>query len=98
MVIGEKLGGLSRSEILALDDADIKDPNISVVLSIFAGVTGADRFYIEDTGLGIVKLITLGGLGIWWLVDIFIISGRTKDKNADQVRTNIALYKTIYDY
>lgn len=42
---------------------------IGTVVSWTFGFLGADRFYKGDIGLGIVKLITLGGLGVWWVVD-----------------------------
>jgi len=42
---------------------------------------GIDRFLIGDTGLGIWKLLTCGGLGIWALVDWFLIMGATREKN-----------------
>lgn len=95
-LLGETLSGLSRAELLALDNIDIKDPVVSVALSVFAGALGADRFYLGDIGLGIAKLVTCGGLGLWWLIDIFVISSRTKYKNAKEVTSNLALYNAIY--
>ncbi len=51
------------------------------LLSYFLGIFGVDRFYLGYTGLGIAKLLTLGGCGIWALVDwILIFAGVTKDK------------------
>jgi TM2 domain-containing membrane protein YozV len=59
----------------------MKDPTLSLILSILVGVYGVDRIYIGEVGLGVLKLITCGGLGIWWLVDLFFIIELTKTKN-----------------
>ena len=61
---------VSDSEVMALQ-TQMKDPLLSILLSIFIGSLGIDRFYIGDVGLGIGKLLTAGGCGIWWLIDIF---------------------------
>nr|WP_315092660.1 TM2 domain-containing protein [uncultured Prevotella sp.] len=73
---------ISESEILTLQ-SQMKDPLLSILLSIFIGTLGVDRFYIGDVGLGIGKLLTGGGCGIWWLIDIFLIVDATKQKNLE---------------
>ncbi len=49
----------------------------ALILSFFFGLLGIDRFYLGYTGKGILKLITAGGLGIWWLYDLIKIAGNT---------------------
>ncbi len=45
---------------------------IGTIISWTIGFLGADRIYKNEVGLGILKLFTLGGLGVWWLVDALI--------------------------
>jgi TM2 domain-containing membrane protein YozV len=59
----------------------VKTQTVTFLLSWLLGIFGVDRFYLGDTGLGIVKLITCGGLGIWALVDM-IITGMGNRKDA----------------
>ena len=46
---------------------------IAVILSFFVGFFGADRFYLDYYFLGILKLFSFGGLGIWWLIDFILL-------------------------
>ena len=45
-----------------------------LVMSVVFGSLGVDRFIMGHVGLGILKLVTLGGCGIWWLVDLVLIA------------------------
>jgi len=45
-----------------------------LIMSIVFGQLGVDRFIMGHIGLGILKLITLGGCGIWWIIDIILVA------------------------
>ena len=72
-------------------DAPVGHPTKSqstlFLLSYFLGYFGADRFYLGQTGLGIAKLLTCGGLGIWSLIDMLMIGmGRFRDADGNSLR------------
>lgn len=83
--IGTVKGQLLKSNIdeqqVTCAMMEMKDPTIAIILSVLAGCLGVDRFYIGDVGLGVVKLLTCGGLYVWWLIDLFVIMDKTKEKN-----------------
>lgn len=81
MYIRERLLTADESKWVYIQTLEFKDPTTSIIVSILVGAFGIDRFLIGDTGLGIGKLLTCGGLGIWALVDWFLIMGATKEKN-----------------
>jgi TM2 domain-containing membrane protein YozV len=56
------------------------------LLCFFLGVFGAHRFYVGKIGTGLLQLFTLGGLGIWMLVDlILLVSGEFRDKEGNRI-------------
>lgn len=84
-----------RDRLIQLDDSKwgmvqittFKDPTTAIILSVLTGAYGVDRFYIGDTGLGIAKLLTCGGLGIWAFVDWFLIMGATRQRNYERLQS-----------
>lgn len=56
---------------------------LTLVMSIFFGQLGVDRFIMGHVGLGILKLVTLGGCGIWWLIDLILIATKHKFENIE---------------
>ncbi len=58
---------------------------LALLMSIFFGSFGVDRFILGHVWLGILKLITLGGLGVWWLVDVILIASKYHFRNINWV-------------
>ena len=83
---------VSAEERMAFTN-QLSEPTVAIILSIFLGVLGVDRFYIGDTGIGVGKLLTFGGCYIWWLIDIFLIIDATKQKNFERLSHYLAIAK-----
>lgn len=95
MTIKQQLDLMSDKQIFMINSVDFKDPTVALVFSVLVGVLGIDRFYIGDTGLGVLKLITGGGLGVWWLVDMFVISDKTKKNNNKEFQNVMVLHEVL---
>ena len=66
------------------------------LFALLLGGLGVDRFYLGKIGTGILKLITLGGFGIWALIDLIItLTGNRKDKNGLPINDTYARHKTM---
>lgn len=64
-----------------------KDWIVTLLLSLFLGSLGIHRFYVGKIGTGILQLITLGGCGIWTLIDIIMIAtGNFTDKDGCEIK------------
>ena len=84
--IRERLLQLDESRWVAVQSLQFRDPTMILIVSILVGSLGIDRFIIGDTGLGVGKLLTCGGLGIWAIVDWFLIMGATREKNMEKLK------------
>lgn len=85
-VIRERLLDLDDSKWAAISTLQLKDPTTSLIVSLLGGSLGIDRFIIGDTGLGVAKLLTCGGFGIWAIVDWFMIMDATREKNMAKIQ------------
>ncbi|KAA6341023.1 hypothetical protein EZS27_011153 [termite gut metagenome] len=79
--IKDRLEKADESKWVIVQSLDLKDPTIMLIISIFLGSLGIDRILLGQAGLGVLKLITLGGCGIWTIIDWFNVSDATKDWN-----------------
>ena len=78
----------SAPPMMTLPTASDKDWIVTLLLSILLGGLGIDRFYAGSVGLGVLKLITFGGLGLWWLIDIILlVTGNYKDGSGLPIAT-----------
>ena len=85
-IIKDKLLQADESKSFALQTIQFSDPTTILIVSLLAGSLGIDRFMIGDTGIGIGKLLTCGGLGIWAIIDWFMIMGATREKNMQKMQ------------
>lgn len=76
-----ELPNLTEAQFQAVLSQDFKDPMMMLIVSLVGGILGIDRFVLNDTGLGVLKLLTCGGFYIWMIIDWFIIQDRAKEYN-----------------
>ncbi len=85
----EKLASLDDQKFTLLSTIELKDPTVLLLVSIFLGGLGIDRFMIGDTGMGILKLLTGGCCGILTIVDWFTIQKKARELNFSKIMTLI---------
>lgn len=85
MMVRDRLQAADDENAAVIMSMDFKDPTITLILSIFLGALGIDRFFIGDIGLGIGKLLTCGGCGLWQVIDWFFIMDATRKKNLQKL-------------
>lgn len=81
--------GLSDSQKMIFQSqygSERKDRGTGLILAVLSW----DRFWLGDIGLGVLKLITAGGCGIWWLVDIFTAGSRCDNYNRQKAQEIVA--------
>ena len=89
MLIKERLLALDEQRFQMVSMIELKDPTTLLLISIFIGGLGIDRFMIGDTGMGILNLLTGGCCGVLTIIDWFTISKKTKELNFNNVMAQI---------
>ena len=85
MFLKEKLRMADENKFSFVSTVELKDPTTLLLVSIFLGGLGIDRFMIGDTGMGVLKLLTAGCCGVLTIIDWFMISNKTKELNFNKV-------------
>jgi TM2 domain-containing membrane protein YozV len=85
----EKLSTIDDQKFNLLTAADLKDPTTILLVSIFLGSLGIDRFMLGDTGMGVLKLLTGGCCGVLTIIDWFTIQKKARELNFAKVMTLI---------
>ncbi|QWT56217.1 TM2 domain-containing protein [Christensenella sp. MSJ-20] len=63
----------------------LKDPTVILIVSLFVGTLGIDRFMLEEPAMGVLKLLTAGGCGVWAIVDLFLVMNKTRELNFSKI-------------
>ena len=81
LTIKDRLLALDDDKFTLINALDYKDPTMMIIVSVFAGSLGIDRFMLGDTGYGVLKLLTCVGCGILTIIDWFNIQDLTRNQN-----------------
>ena len=81
LTIKDRLLALDDDKFTLINALDYKDPTMMIIVSVFAGSLGIDRFMLGDTGYGVLKLLTCGSCGILTIIDWFNIQDLTRNQN-----------------
>lgn len=92
--IQSRLKELSEESSTILFSTEFKKPTTALILSFLGGTLGIDRFYLGETGNGVLKLITCGGFGLWAIIDLFLIMGAARERNTVKLISLLNAYKS----
>ena len=96
----KKLNDLLKERVISQEEFDLQKEKLLnsstttsstdwltlFLLTFFVGVLGVHRFYVGKIGTGFLMLLTLGGLGVWYLVDlILVVTGQFTNKDGQKI-------------
>lgn len=88
--IKERLASLDDNRFMMITSIELKDPTTMLIISIFLGTLGIDRFMLNDVGMGILKLLTCGVCGILTIIDWVNIQTMTQEWNFNNLMSALA--------
>ena len=94
--IRQRLEALPEQQLSMLYSISFQDPTMLLIISLLGGTLGIDRFLLGQIGLGVGKLLTCGGCGIWSIVDLFLIMDATRRSNAQKTICSYWLMKKLF--
>ena len=80
-IIKCKLEQMDDTQMMYLQSASFQKPSTILIIAL---ILGWERFFLDDIGLGVLKIFTCFGCGIWWLVDIISAKKRAQKYNFNQ--------------
>lgn len=87
--VKEKLLNADDGKFALLSTVEFKDPTTLLLVSLFLGTLGVDRFMLGETGMGILKLLTCGLCGILTIIDWFTVQKKAREHNFNKLITLI---------
>lgn len=85
LILRDRMEKYPDDRFYTLQTAKVHDPLFMLLISMACGLFGVDRFLLGQIGLGFLKLITLGGFGIWYIIDWFVIMEATRNENFERI-------------
>lgn len=83
--IKEKLKNVDEERFALISSVEFKDPTTILLISLFLGTFGVDRFMLGETGMGVLKLLTGGLCGILTIIDWFSVQKKAKENNFNKL-------------
>lgn len=86
----ERMANIDDAKFSLIQGTDLKDPTTMMLISVFLGELGVDRFMLGNIGMGILKLCTAGCCGVLWLIDLINSKKMTWEYNYNAVNALLA--------
>ncbi len=85
LFLKERLLATDETRFNYLSTIEFKDPTTILLISIFLGSLGIDRFMLGDVGMGVLKLLTAGCCGVLTIIDWFMVQNKAKEINFNNI-------------
>lgn len=89
--IREQLLNMEESKAIVIQSLELKDTTTMLIISLFLGTFGVDRFMLSQIGMGVLKLLTGGLCGILTIIDWVTIQNKTREFNYNRLMTALSL-------
>jgi len=90
-ILKTELAKIDESKFNGLTMLELKNPTTILLFALFLGGFSLDRFLLGSIGVGIARILTAHGLGIWWLIDTISAQKRTKEYNFSKIKSYLGL-------